>query len=41
MTGLMKVLQDKGTELREPYTKHLEDGIFELRAKHKPKNHET
>ena len=27
------LLQDVGTELREPYSKHLDDGIFELRAK--------
>lgn len=27
------LLQDIGNELREPYSKHLEDGIFELRAK--------
>lgn len=33
ITGLMVVLQEKGTELRSPYTKHLDDGIFELRAK--------
>lgn len=33
ITGLMKVLQDKGPNLREPYTKSLGDGIFELRAK--------
>lgn len=30
---LMKVLQEKGNELREPYSKHLEDGIFEIRGK--------
>jgi len=27
------ILEDNGTDLREPYSKHLEDGIFELRAK--------
>ncbi len=27
------VLQDNGYELREPYSKHISDGIFELRAK--------
>ncbi|WP_455631129.1 type II toxin-antitoxin system RelE/ParE family toxin [Megamonas sp.] len=27
------LLQDVGNELREPYSKHLDDGIFELRAK--------
>ena len=29
----LKVLQEKGNGLREPYSKHLEDGIFEVRAK--------
>ena len=28
-----KVLAEKGNELREPYSKYLEDGIFELRGK--------
>lgn len=32
MVGLMEILEEKGTLLREPYTKPLEDGIFELRA---------
>jgi len=27
------MLEINGTELREPYSKYLEDGIFELRAK--------
>ena len=27
------LLADMGNELREPYSKHLEDGIFELRVK--------
>ena len=31
--ALIDVLQDKGNALREPYTKHLDDGIFELRCK--------
>ena len=31
--GLMDVLAEYGNELREPYSKHLDDGIFELRAK--------
>ena len=31
--GLLTVLQDKGNMLREPYSKHLDDGIFELRCK--------
>ena len=27
------ILQDNGYELREPYSKHISEGIFELRAK--------
>jgi len=27
----LMLLREKGNELREPYSKHLEDGIFELR----------
>jgi len=30
--GLLGILQEKGNLLREPYSKHLEDGIFELRC---------
>ena len=33
ITGLLVILQEYGNELREPYSKHLEDGIFELRGK--------
>ena len=33
LVGLLKILQEKGTVLREPYSKHLIDGIFEIRAK--------
>ena len=33
MAGTVVILQDYGYELREPYSKHLEEGIFELRAK--------
>ena len=33
IVALMEVLEDKGTELRKPYSEHLEDGIFELRCK--------
>lgn len=33
LIGLMEVLEEKGTELRLPYSEHLEDGIFELRCK--------
>lgn len=29
----IKLLEEKGNELREPYSKPLGDGIFELRAK--------
>ena len=31
--GLLSILQEKGNMLWEPYSKHLEDGIFELRCK--------
>ncbi len=31
--GLIAVLSEKGNDLRKPYSEHLEDGIFELRAK--------
>ena len=30
---LIKLLSENGSELQEPYSKHLTDGIFELRAK--------
>lgn len=33
LIGIMKILQEKGNLLREPYSKHLDDGIFELRGK--------
>ncbi|MBQ6482336.1 MAG: type II toxin-antitoxin system RelE/ParE family toxin [Anaerolineaceae bacterium] len=33
MLDTIVLLQDNGNELREPYSKHLSDGIFELRAK--------
>ena len=33
MVGLISILEEKGNLLREPYSKHLEDGIFELRGK--------
>ena len=32
LTGLLNVLSEKGNELREPYSKPLGDGIFELRG---------
>lgn len=31
--GLLEVLEEKGNNLREPYSKYLEDGIFEIRCK--------
>lgn len=31
--GLLVILQEKGNFLREPYSKYLEDGIYELRCK--------
>ncbi len=33
MFGMIVILQEKGNQLREPYSKHLDDGIFELRCK--------
>jgi len=33
LIGLLEILEEKGKYLREPYSKHLEDGIFELRCK--------
>jgi phage-related protein len=33
LTLAVNAAREFGTELREPYSKHLEDGIFELRAK--------
>lgn len=33
LVGILKVLEEKGNQLREPYSKHLEDGIFEIRGK--------
>ena len=32
MTRMMELLEEKGTELRRPYTAPLDDGIFELRC---------
>lgn len=31
--GIIEVLEEKGNQLREPYSKHLDDGIFEIRGK--------
>ena len=33
LTGLMEILEEKGTELRLPYSEHLGDKIYELRCK--------
>ena len=33
LVGLLEILEERGTELRMPYSEHLEDGIFELRCK--------
>ena len=33
LVGLMDILEERVTELRMPYSEHLEDGIFELRCK--------
>ena len=33
MVGLLELLEEKGTQLREPYSKAIDDGIFELRCK--------
>ncbi len=33
MSGLIEVLEEKGNTLREPYSKAVDDGIFELRCK--------
>ena len=33
LVGLLQILQEKGNLLREPYSKHLDNGIFEIRGK--------
>lgn len=33
LAGMIQILQEKGNMLREPYSKHIDDEIFELRAK--------
>ena len=33
MYGMLVILQEKGNMLREPYSKYIGDGIFELRCK--------
>ena len=31
--GILEILEENGNLLREPYSKHLDDGIFEIRSK--------
>lgn len=31
--GLLEILEEKGNMLREPYSKHVDDGVFEIRCK--------
>lgn len=33
LLGILEILEEKGNQLREPYSKYLEDGIFEIRGK--------
>lgn len=33
LVGILEILQEKGNLLREPYSKHIIDGIFEVRGK--------
>ena len=33
LVSQMEILEEKGTELKMPYSKYLDDGIFELRCK--------
>ncbi|MCD8217884.1 MAG: type II toxin-antitoxin system RelE/ParE family toxin [Clostridiales bacterium] len=33
LIGLIQILEEKGNLLREPYSKYLDDGIFEIRVK--------
>ncbi|WP_307726233.1 type II toxin-antitoxin system RelE/ParE family toxin [Senimuribacter intestinalis] len=33
IVGLLEILQENGNSLREPYSKHLSEGISELRCK--------
>lgn len=33
LVGLIDILGQYGNQLREPYSKHLDDGIFEIRGK--------
>ena len=33
INGSLDILSERGNQLREPFSKHLSDGIFELRCK--------
>lgn len=33
MIGLLELLEEKGNQIREPYSKPIDDGIFEIRCK--------
>ena len=33
LLSMLEILSEKGTNLRLPYSEHLDDGIFELRCK--------
>ena len=33
LSGILVIMEEYGSELREPYSKYLEDGIFEVRGK--------
>lgn len=33
MVGMLELLEEKGNQLREPYSKSVDDGIFEIRCK--------
>ena len=33
LVGLLEILEEKGNQLREPYSKPIDDGIFEIRCK--------
>ena len=33
LVSVMEILEEKGNMLRMPYSQHIEDGIFEVRAK--------
>lgn len=33
LSGIISILQEYGNQLREPYSKYLDDGIFEIRGK--------